>query len=90
MKFLWLAVACTSTLVSCAPAPLYVAKPPAGAVTSGEVPRNSLGIPVWSAIKPVPAYAANGPVRYSNSYLGETTAPSPKSASPGKEESPAE
>lgn len=66
-KLLWFVPACVLLLQSCAPSPLYTARPPAGAVTSGEVPRNSLGIPVWSAIKPVPAYAANGPIRYSDS-----------------------
>lgn len=57
MRPLLLTIAALALLASCAPAPLYTARPPAGAVTSGEVPRDSRGEPVWGAIKPAPAWA---------------------------------
>lgn len=51
-------------LAACAPAPLYTrAKPVPGAVTSGEVPRDAWGEPVWSAIhtspRPLPPVPAS-------------------------------
>lgn len=42
-------------LAACSPSPLYTPRVVPGAVTSGEVPRDARGEPVWSAIRPAPA-----------------------------------
>lgn len=47
---------------ACSPAPLYLSagnhKLARGAATHGEVPRDAMGEPVWTAIKPPPGEVA--------------------------------
>lgn len=50
-------------LVGCAPAPLYLPDSARGAVTTGEVPRDARGEPVWEAIPPVPDSGAEPDAR---------------------------
>lgn len=55
-----LCLACLSA-AACAPAPLYTSTGKhKGAATLGEIPRDSLGEPVWSAIRRVPGAALPG------------------------------
>ncbi len=56
-----LSLGLTALATACAPAPLYLSsgqqRPVRGAVTTGEVPRDAMGEPVWSAIRPMNPYA---------------------------------
>jgi hypothetical protein len=60
-KFLFLAILAPLSvgLEACAPSPLYVDRAQIG--TYGEVPRDTRGEPIWSAIPPAPAPLAQAP-----------------------------
>lgn len=55
LKPIGLSILCLLPIAGCAPAPLYSASGiHKGAVTFGEIPRDSRGEPVWAAIRPTP------------------------------------
>ncbi len=72
-----LALVLASTLAACAPAPLYSSsRTHKGAVTLGEVPRDSRGEPVWAAIRPVPeASQPSSPAGPQEGDAGDTPRP---------------
>ena len=53
-------LALLTAVAGCSPAPLYLSagnhKVARGAVTLGEIPRDAMGEPVWSAIRPLPGH----------------------------------
>lgn len=55
MPYMKFSVPVLLTLGACSPSPLYVDRAQVG--THGEVPRDSRGEPIWSAIGPAPTTA---------------------------------